>query len=68
MSDHIGTMVIHKNGLQVNTYSGPGGALGVAITPSGGPVDQLELRGEEQVENLIKLLQAALKREYVGPL
>jgi hypothetical protein len=68
MSQHIGTMITKGNGLQVNTFSGPGGALGVALTPSGGPVDQIELRGEEQVKNLIRLLEAALQREYVGPL
>jgi hypothetical protein len=68
MSEHIGNMVTHGNGLQVNTFSGPKGVLGVNICPMGGPVDYFELRGEEQVRNLIKLLEAALKREYVGTL
>lgn len=68
MSQHIGSTITgFGGGVQVNTFTGPKGALGVAITPMAGPVDQLTFR-EDEARNLIRLLEAALRGEHVGSL
>lgn len=69
MSTHIGSTIcgFDGQGVQVNTFTGPKGALAVSLTPMMGPVDYLQFR-EAEVRKLIQLLEAALRGEYVGTL
>ncbi len=68
MSQHIGATITGRGGaVQVNTFTGPRGMLGVSITPMAGPVEYLEFR-EEEARKLIRLLEAALRGEYMGEL
>lgn len=76
MSMHIGSTITGFGtqdrfrgaaAVQVNTFTGPKGALAVSITPMGGPVDYLEFR-EAEARKLIQLLEAALRQEHVGDL
>lgn len=69
VSKHIGNTItgFDGQGVQVNTFTGPNGVLGVSITPMSGPVDYLWLR-EAETRKLIQLLEAALRGKHVGTL